>query len=590
MKRFLFSLFLVSDVRLGHSSTVEVLERRLSDCPDTFSHFPGTLSGDPPRAIRILLPGRGKTENIELAHIMGDGATARSFISADKRYIIKAPLSGGNLAKFVLEACREKVLLEHLLSLGMASDVPKLYSLASSHGAWDQALLVLENVGAFHLKDLETSDGSYIANSPLLYQITARLLGILRELNSKGVYHGDIHEENIMFSSSRDIVESIRLIDFGRAGPVTQDPGQTWIDVSSLIYMMNNLGWDRYTGYNPVLERIREVVSSECDSLDEPPYALLIRALNIAARATKAMEKRSIQQHGYSEIYKGESFDWELIDTIDKILYHQVPLEEYLENIQDLKARTIDCTAQLGAALDGDLDVHPTSPDRFNEDARSRLIDKLLRDTAGLTTYTVDFALPEDVPGFCNEVMLFSERDRVAAHMIPEADIPRFAVKAIELLRSLHSMGMVHAGNFKEAFTVISHDESLDSVALSRTGSMRLFVKDAPETKCALKRVVGVYVLSPGEMQGFCPIRYDDMYRLAELLIGCLAKSPARRTSYEPIDVIDFKQNKLKLSLDDTPFADTLNAFHEAMFVGSMERDGSRPHYEEWIDTFSKLS
>jgi hypothetical protein len=57
-----------------------------------------------------------------------------------------------------------------------------MFSLANSHGGWDQALLVLENVGPFHLKDLETSDGSFIANSPLLYQITGRLLSILRDL------------------------------------------------------------------------------------------------------------------------------------------------------------------------------------------------------------------------------------------------------------------------------------------------------------------------------------------------------------------------------------------------------------------------
>jgi hypothetical protein len=97
--------------------------------------------------MRIILDARGKSESIEVGQVMGDGASALASISTNGRYIIKTALPGENLAKFVSVACREKLLLEYLSTSGMTSEVPKMFSLANSHGGWDQALLVLENVG-----------------------------------------------------------------------------------------------------------------------------------------------------------------------------------------------------------------------------------------------------------------------------------------------------------------------------------------------------------------------------------------------------------------------------------------------------------
>ncbi len=77
-----------------------------------------------------------------------------------------------------------------------------------------------------------------------------------------------------MFSSSNDIVGSMRLIDFGRAELVSHDPGPTWTDLSDLMYIMRNLGWERIMTVNGRMGCIRDSVFNFLEKLSGRVYSI----------------------------------------------------------------------------------------------------------------------------------------------------------------------------------------------------------------------------------------------------------------------------------------------------------------------------
>jgi hypothetical protein len=81
--RFVLSLALLSDLYNGCSSAIEELGRRVGSCPHPPSDFARSLSGSPPREMRIILDARGKSESIEVGQVMGDGASALASISTN---------------------------------------------------------------------------------------------------------------------------------------------------------------------------------------------------------------------------------------------------------------------------------------------------------------------------------------------------------------------------------------------------------------------------------------------------------------------------------------------------------------------------
>ncbi len=110
--------------------------------------------------------------------------------------------------------------------------------------------------------------------------------------------------------------------------------------------------------------------------------------------------------------------------------------------------------------------------------------------------------------------------------------------------------------------------------------------------------------LSPGEIQGFCSTRVDDMYRLSEALFfscGSMGINIARPGGvvHSAEEWIRIKQGwKISKGTLETEIAydqsnekyyKILNEFHEGMFVLSNGRSTGKPDYAGWIERFNAV-
>lgn len=104
---------------------------------------------------------------------------------------------------------------------------PRVYGAAESN---DSFIIVLERLHG-DLKFWLTTEPSESERSKAYEQIK----GLFHRLHKNGVFHGDVHEHNIMFKRSLDNSMEWRLIDFGWSHdidhpPSRKSPNHKWVD------------------------------------------------------------------------------------------------------------------------------------------------------------------------------------------------------------------------------------------------------------------------------------------------------------------------------------------------------------------------
>lgn len=260
--------------------------------------------------------------------------------------------------------------------------------------------------------------------------------------------------------------------------------------------------------------------------------------------------------------------------------------------------------------------VRAISEAEFHTMEKTKHVDSVLA-SRGIPTVTVLpdgeegldwFVFEEKRIGLCTDYGVVKQFN--VGQSVPRA--AEIAVNALELLQKYHRLGMVHGGQF--IFDLFaSYDDrndrgvtskgvryivlsEFDSMALRNTGSSVMYTD--PFTRSHLEPSVECRSLiidheifrrmSPGELQGFCPTRADDMYRLAEALFKLLG---GRINHTEQRDAADWIETKQRLRLSGTSQAqlDIFNAFKQAMFELSNTRNTAEPNYAHWVQAFRAL-
>jgi hypothetical protein len=183
-------------------------------------------------------------------------------------------------------------------------------------------------------------------------------------------------------------------------------------------------------------------------------------------------------------------------------------------------------------------------------------------------------------------------------------------INALKALEAIHSVGLVY-GSAKMIFDMrlrmngddVPAWDQPDVLALDNLGSGSLFVNPedhthlSPYTSCAPRGQL--YRLSPGEIQGYCSTRADDMYRLSEALFkscGSFINTKGDRLAEEWIEIKrewEVKKDTLSPEIaykeSNAKYYEVLNEFHKAMFVLSNDRSMEKPDYESWIARFNAV-
>ena len=126
----------------------------------------------------------------------------------------------------VLKYCdtRETVCVEKsaLIVLdGLGGLVPKQYKIAGNDDC-DRISILQEHAGMFEFIPKN------VAGFPLslILKSAAGMIRILEKLNISAITQNDFHFANVMFSDIARPVETMRLIDFGYARPITNRDGR----------------------------------------------------------------------------------------------------------------------------------------------------------------------------------------------------------------------------------------------------------------------------------------------------------------------------------------------------------------------------
>ena len=189
--------------------------------------------------------------------------------------------------------CREKMTLDYLH--GLHGNGVKLVDFAADSGVKPGCVsysILMEKVGN------QTFFGkSFPGNEPLLYLIASRMLEIVLQLHDAGFVHGDLHMGNFVFSDPKNIVETIRLIDFGKA--------RTWLDldekaaasaiatdISKLFFHLGFL--QAHASAIPYAERAFTKYLQRLDNAEEmsPDYESWVEELRGTARETQTIMDR----------------------------------------------------------------------------------------------------------------------------------------------------------------------------------------------------------------------------------------------------------------------------------------------------------
>ena len=192
-------------------------------------------------------------------------------------------------------------------------------------------------------------------------------------------------------------------------------------------------------------------------------------------------------------------------------------------------------------------------------------------------------------------------------------NIARAAAAGIELLKKLHSLGIVRSGpgnvRIKAKNKVVDWSDP-SAMVIDNMNNVRLFVNpvdkvhnDPRDLGCANQVTLSSQPsLSPGELFGFCPTRFDDLYRLCEdLFTGAgfqrgvptdgdlLARGWINKKRNYRISPSSLRHIVAPIAGSEKVYA-VMNAFHREMFQRSFERSVDVPDYDHWINEFMSVA
>ena len=181
----------------------------------------------------------------------------------------------------------------------------------------------------------------------------------------------------------------------------------------------------------------------------------------------------------------------------------------------------------------------------------------------------------------------FSLLDLAESRITPERIVARIAVRAIRILRTVHSTGMVHGDVYLSNFVFSNWKDPAGGLRIIDFGRTSPFVDTVTGTHIAQSDNMEVDMqlnsahLSPFEIEGSRLSRRDDMYRLSELLFML------RGSALEEVrDLRELARLKRQWKLPNA-VNNSFNEFHGDMISLAFE---DRPNYEKWIAIFSRVA
>lgn len=180
------------------------------------------------------------------------------------------------------------------------------------------------------------------------------------------------------------------------------------------------------------------------------------------------------------------------------------------------------------------------------------------------------------------------------------AALASIAVRGLELLRSLHSLGIVHGDMHMDNMVFFRRTVIGRTLRLIDFGRARPFVDLETQGHILAQQVPLSSVewtksfLSIFELDGWLPTRRDDVWRLSEMLIDMMVGRRdlvALESTSSREQMLAYKRSRLSLT---GPLADRLGGV-DTVFIAfadfcSKLSFEARPDYETWIRRFARLS
>ena len=216
------------------------------------------------------------------------GVSGEVFRSTDRRAVLKV-FKSDSCRRRRLEACRERSVLRALN--GLSALIPREHAIVGGVDEECKLISLVEDfAGDYSFKGMSRL---LQPSSPVLFQVLARLLSILREVHAAGFVHNDAHAGNMVYSELRDVAGSAKLIDFGFAQPfvdangfhVTDGRGSRKLDLVRLAaFLAEKFGKD----VPEFVEYFLEIDALETEGV--PDYTKWIDTFTaIAARLTQRL-------------------------------------------------------------------------------------------------------------------------------------------------------------------------------------------------------------------------------------------------------------------------------------------------------------
>ena len=252
------------------------------------------------------------------------------------------------------------------------------------------------------------------------------------------------------------------------------------------------------------------------------------------------------------------------------------PINQYVVRVTQ-SASTIEQTAREKAfrVIAGTLNGGTLATHTIREGSMSQVcvLRTMVSDHGGSLTL-FDFSI---------KVNMRTERMRTA---VTQPQIAAMAVRIIELVRDVHSLGMVHGDIHRRNFLVSDPGNLYQTLRMIDFGRSRPYID--PFTGRHICNDIrlpdwtgGVLFLSPFELEGSLISRRDDMYRVSEMLYYILGgfKDITERPAEAAIQKRAWHIHHV--------FHPVFNEFHDAMCQLAFEE---QPDYDKWIDRFLSVA
>ena len=509
--------------------------------------------------------------------------------------------------------------MEYLNVQDLADSIPKYLVSVDTDPACEARMVIAENVGEFKLSDLSTVEGSVIAHSSSVYAITIRMLTIMKMLHDVGVVHRDLHGANWIFGDRLDIPGSLRLVDFGLAefladlGPKERAEAQA-TELHSISEVMLQISRDRYYGpdeslTDQITSITSKIVNREID-FSETDLETLIDILESRSEDGDADMIVNLHAPGIPFDLDSDVILWNTVSDLEVFFTDLDPLNSQLDcvhHLQNFKSSQAPRSVTLKSVqviFDPVLSISQIPENVFEFQAlstndclerdRCRHIDSILANKGIESRYLnpQEHGVPWNILFFERRKPLRFGKSGWFLRRRDSYTAAKLAVVILRYLRSLHAVGLVTNGSAL-GFDLLFKEEDMkqtnfNSVVFSKSSHLALFVDPKthayldPSRRCMFAENNAAF-LAPGEYYGMCSTRYDDLYRLSELLLMIVDRELDTSES-----VIDAKKNwTIRSSI---PNGEIFVKFHRNMFDLSKSRDIRRPDYESLINLFEKIS